>query len=109
MAAKTSIKKKEYREMRAVCQTKNLKDNFWKNLKKMDSTPVDKIPTVLIIDRDHTGTATIKQLLNEGDFRVYTANTLKDSHRFITMEKIDVALLVIRQSGDDPKQFITEL
>jgi CheY-like chemotaxis protein len=75
----------------------------------MDSTPIDKIKAVLIIDRDPTGAENIKQLLEDRDFRVYTANTLKESHRFVTMEKIDVALLVIRQSIDDPKQLITEL
>jgi len=75
----------------------------------MDPTTIENTPSVLIMDRDPAGAATLKQLLDEANFRVFTANTLKKSHEFTAREKIDVALLVIRQHGDDPKRLITAL
>ena len=75
----------------------------------MDPTPIEKIAAVLIMGRDHAEAERMKQLLDGRHFRVYTAHTLKASLRFISMEKIDVVLLLIRASGDDPKRLITAL
>ena len=75
----------------------------------MDPISANEITTVLVIDGDHDKALKLRSLLNENNYRVYTADTMDAARKLAAAIKIDAALLVLRQPNPEPDRFITAL
>jgi CheY-like chemotaxis protein len=75
----------------------------------MDTIPANVIMTVLLIDSDNEETLKLQKFLNENDYRVYAADTLKTAREVIAAKRIDAVLLALRHPTQDPDKIIAAL
>jgi CheY-like chemotaxis protein len=64
---------------------------------------------VLVIDSDRSGAETLKNLLVEGGFQVYTAGTFEEALTVVKEKKVAVALWVLGRPDFDPESLIKSL
>lgn len=73
----------------------------------MDQAPYEKKRVVLVIDSDQIRCASLKNILNEYGYRVYTAIDLKRARRTVAEKKIiDVTLLSLKRFDPGLEKFI---
>ena len=75
----------------------------------MDKIQANEITTVLVIDSDNDEILRLRSLLNENDYRVYTADALETAQKLITVKSIDAVLLALRHPNQEPDKIIAAL